>query len=503
MGATGSAAATDDGPVVDIQSGAFVKFDAKTAWANAGSAFRNTYTVEEAVAETTSAGRATQTVSTGSFTLADGATIEVDNLSWGVFKLADGFKTSSYEGTVTTNVGEGWAFAQDKTSFDKETGEIVVGGKGVAGSGFEGSAAAGMLDKIFAGDRSYYGAAGEQRADAIVLQSVLAKVSKDYSVADAARDMDRMTLVGVAGGTNALAFDLSSYTADVIEHHASSVPIDRGGWWVKPVGMSLSQDDMRAAGIRGGYDMTATGLMGGLDVTTRSGLIFGAALSYLSGDADGQADAQGSSADVSNVGLHLWGSRDYGDLTVTGTLSYLKHSADAKASVAGFAFASEADSSLLALGARAELHKWIGKLEVAPHAGARLMRFDADAYDIKVAGLNAFKVEADKATVFEVPVGVTLSSAFEYERWFVQPYVDFTVRGRFGDTDGTVSVAGATLGGASPTAYDVTGKYTADMTLGYMSTFRDLNLGMSYGVSAGDLGRLNQRLEATLRIAFD
>ncbi len=33
-----------------------------------------------------------------------------------------------------------------------------------------------------------------------------------------------------------------------------------------------------------------------------------------------------------------------------------------------------------------------------------------------------------------------------------------------------------------------------------MSTFKDLNLGMSYGFSAGDAGRQNHTLEATMRI---
>ena len=112
-----------------------------------------------------------------------------------------------------------------------------------------------------------------------------------------------------------------------------------------------------------------------------------------------------------------------------------------------------------------------------------------------------FKVSEDKLWIFEVPVGVTFASSFEYARWNVQPYVDLTVRGRFGDTDSTFTVEGSST--SDSVKYDVTGDVIGDLRIGYMSTFKDLNLGMSYGLSAGDGGRQNHQIEATLRIDFD
>ena len=50
--------------------------------------------------------------------------------------------------------------------------------------------------------------------------------------------------------------------------------------------------------------------------------------------------------------------------------------------------------------------------------------------------------------------------------------------------------------------YDVAGKFVGDLKVGYMSTYKDLNLGMSYRLSAGDAGRQNHTLELTMRVDF-
>ncbi len=46
------------------------------------------------------------------------------------------------------------------------------------------------------------------------------------------------------------------------------------------------------------------------------------------------------------------------------------------------------------------------------------------------------------------------------------------------------------------------GKFVGDLKVGYMSTYKDLNLGMSYSLSAGDAGRQNHTLELTMRVDF-
>ena len=78
---------------------------------------------------------------------------------------------------------------------------------------------------------------------------------------------------------------------------------------------------------------------------------------------------------------------------------------------------------------------------------------------------------------------------------------DITLRGRFGDTDSSYTLTGSST--KDTVGYDVTGDFVGDIKLGWMSTHKDLNLGMSYGFSAGDAGRQAHRIEATMRVLLD
>lgn len=46
--------------------------------------------------------------------------------------------------------------------------------------------------------------------------------------------INAVTGLGVISGIKALATDFAGYTADQIEHHASTMPHDMGGWWIQP-----------------------------------------------------------------------------------------------------------------------------------------------------------------------------------------------------------------------------------------------------------------------------
>ena len=75
-----------------------------------------------------------------------------------------------------------------------------------------------------------------------------------------------------------------------------------------------------------------------------------------------------------------------------------------------------------------------------------------------------------------------------------------TLRGRFGDTESSYTITGSKT--SDTIDYEVAGRYVGDLKLGYMSTYKNLNLGVSYGLSAGDAGRQNHSIEATMRVDF-
>ena len=479
----------------------------------------------------------------GSLTIEEGATIDAHNLTWGTYQLFENLDTAEDAKNVelkvefkpTAPVQSHWLvnlseaeITKVKADYDPAKGWIKVGIKGADGapdSSVEALRlsvdAANVANNVFLkgepntayGDGAFItremGLVGTQIAgptesasDASLLSTTDADGRVYFDANDFAKTMNLATSFAAATAVKALTVDFNSHTVDQIEHHAATIPHEMRGWWVQPIASKMKTDDLAAGSLTAGYSLDTVGIMGGYDFTVPNGDIWGIAASYQSGDADGEGDAQSMATDVTNYGFHLWAARHYGDLKVMGTLSYMVTDGDANMTIDRMGRLSSTDISAkaFAFGVNGALTKKFGAVTLVPHAGARAMMIDVDDITATYQGAEAFRFKDDTSWVFEVPVGATFKTAFEYQRWNVQPYLDLTVRGRFGDTDGSYTVTGASQGGSDTIDYDVTGSFVGDVKLGYMSTFKDLNLGMSYGFSAGDAGRQNHTLEATMRI---
>lgn len=423
-------------------------------------------------------------------------TVKATNLSWGVYKLfdEDTLNTDALKGKVSIDttaedtVNGLWQDAVgNKISADGN--EIVVGGKTIEGSGLD-IGAVNLANSVVAGDRG-------SALDKVLFNHIL---SNGKSLDEISNTINSITAMGAVAGLTAMTVDFSAYVTDQVEHHASTMPRQAEGWWVQPIAGKLKSDDLAVGGMKSGYSIDTFGIMGGFDRKLRNGDTIGVAASYQSGDADSEGNALPVSTDVTNYGFHLWHARELDAFRLMGMFSYSKTSGDAKMNYVGNEITSDLGATEISIGARADKEfKW-GTVRMIPHAGVRASMIDVDDYTIEMGSEELFKVSEDKLWIFEVPVGVTFASSFEYARWNVQPYVDLTVRGRFGDTDSTFTLEGSNT--SDSMKYDVTGDVIGDLRIGYMSTFQDLNLGMSYGLSAGDGGRQNHQIEATLRLDF-
>ena len=425
--------------------------------------------------------------------------VKAVNLSWGVYNLFDEetLDTSTLNkddiNTDGSSASDLWKDAVEKGNkiTVNDDNQIVVGGETIEGSGLEDIGAVNLMNSVFGGDR---GSALDKRfVDAVL--------SNATSLEEISNTINSVTGLGAVAGLTAMAVDFGNYVADQVEHHAVTMPRQAEGWWVQPIAGKLKSDDLAVGGMKSGYSIDTFGIMGGFDRKLRNGDTIGVAASYQSGDADSEGSALPVSTDVTNYGFHLWHARELDAFRLMGMFSYSKTSGDAKMNVLGQEVTSDLGATEIAIGARADKEfKW-GTVRMIPHAGVRASMIDVDDYTIEMGSEELFKVSEDKLWIFEVPVGVTFASSFEYARWNVQPYVDLTVRGRFGDTDSTFTLEGSNT--SDSMKYDVTGDVIGDLRIGYMSTFQDLNLGMSYGLSAGDGGRQNHQIEATLRIDFN
>ena len=430
-------------------------------------------------------------------------TVKATNLSWGVYKLfdEDTLDTTGLTGGENGNVkidfsddtvNDLWkeSVGADEVYADKENGNlIVVGGKTIEGSGLD-IGAVNLANSVVGGDRG-------SALDKALFNHIL---SNGKSLEEISNTINSITAMGAVAGLTAMTVDFGAYVTDQVEHHASTIPHQQEGWWVQPIAGKLKSDDLAVGGMKGGYSIDTVGIMGGFDKKLRNGDTIGVAASYQSGDADSEGEGLPVTTDVTNYGLHLWHARQFDDYRLMGMFSYSKTSGDAKMNYVGNELTSDLGATEILIGARADKEFQWGTVRMIPHAGVRASMIDVDDYTIEMGSEELFKVSEDKLWIFEVPVGVTFASSFEYARWNVQPYVDLTVRGRFGDTDSSFTLEGSNT--SDSMKYDVTGDVIGDLRIGYMSTFQDLNLGMSYGLSAGDGGRQNHQLEATLRIDF-
>ena len=425
-------------------------------------------------------------------------TLDGANLTWGAYKLFENFKQGDalkdklVKGELTA--ADAWKNQVGDHFEIKQNSEgdwmIVAGGTSVEGSGLNVSAK-NLVSKIFAGERS-------TGPDTQLINQIL---STGASLQEISSMINSVTGLGAISGVKAMTVDFQGYTADMIEHHAATMPKEMGGWWVQPMGARLKTDDLSMGGSAYGYSLDTYGIMGGFDTHLKNGWTIGAAASYQSGDADGEGDVLPVSTDVKNVGLHLWGSRMYGETNVIGTLSYVTTDGDVTMQLGNLELASELKAKALSAGIRAEREFKTGAFTLTPHAGARLSIVDMDDYAIAAGTTKLFDVSEDKATIFEVPVGVTVQTpSFMFQTFEVKPYVDVTLRGRFGDTESSYTLEGSST--TDTIDYDVSGSFVGDLKVGYMSTYKNLNLGMSYGLSAGDAGRQNHAIEATMRVDF-
>lgn len=461
----------------------------------------------------------------------DGEKIKLvsENTSVGAFNLTQGFTIADKNDNVLdvdeatgeilnyfdasgVSIDAAWGLTGDNLVYVNDKGQIIIGDTNEDGkvttadfSLLSDVAAKGLVDDVLAGNRT------NETADRYLINRLLMNVHQkkddsdtiaDYSVSEAVREINSMTQFAAVSALKAMTVDFSGYVQDQIEHHASTIPHEMRGWWVQPIGARLKTDDLRAGNLTTGYSLDTYGIMGGYDWTVPNGDIWGIAASYQSGDADGEGNALAMTSDVSATSFHIWAARHIGDLRVMGAFTYMKSDADATMTTSlGSLSSDELAATALSFGMRADLTKTYGNFKLVPHAGARVSMVDMDDFTVTYQNTyEAFKYSEDKAWIFEVPVGVTAATSFEYQRWNVQPYVDLTVRGRFGDTDATTTVTGVGSGVSAKVKYDVSGDVIGDLRVGYMSTFQNLNLGMSYGFSAGDAGRQNHTFETTLRI---
>ena len=215
-----------------------------------------------------------------------------------------------------------------------------------------------------------------------------------------------------------------------------------GGVWLTPAYKNVDADGFDAQGATYGADVDLTGVTFGAD-TVNGNMRFGAAFNIGSGDADGKGQGNGLKDEFDYYGVGIYSVMGFGSLAVVGDASFNVISHEVKGASGSKDFgdvSAKADTTAVTLGVTGQYTIATEFADITPHAGMRFTRLDTESYEMKTAKGSIGKTDFDVQNVFSIPVGVSVSKAFNMGDWTLAPNADLTLTFNTGDTDVNSSV---------------------------------------------------------------
>lgn len=200
---------------------------------------------------------------------------------------------------------------------------------------------------------------------------------------------------------------------------------DNGGIWVQ----YLHNKDKSDAGYEGQYN----GFVLGGDFADKGKYSSGVAFSYGSGDSTGSA----SKNEYDFWGLSYYGGIRNDDTNLIFDVGYSKNSSEIKGVVN-----ADPDTQIITLGVKGEKMYTNGHgTKFVPYAGLRYMNVDTDRYTGTIDGKTAAHYSPDKANLWLLPVGVSITNETVSESgWKVRPTADIAYVWTMGDNDNAMGI---------------------------------------------------------------
>lgn len=278
----------------------------------------------------------------------------------------------------------------------------------------------------------------------------------------------------VTAGAFNVAYDAQSQVTDAITRHQLANHGHMGAW-ADVFATTNSADTLYGSS---GYETDIYGGVFGFDATFSCGATAGVAVTVGTADTD-TVGVLKNNLDTDFYGVSLYAVKDMAGLNVKADIGYMQFDN----SFSGLGDAGDVDA--LTIGLRGDYKAYAGDIfSVTPHFGLRYTHLDGDkvAFDLG---------DGKTMNIFEAPVGVAVSGAFQTAGWTVVPAADFTIVPQLGDKDvdtftGTVDV--------------IDNLYNT--TVGVGAQNGNLSFGLNYRYGFGDGDRDNHSLNANVRYAF-
>ena len=242
-----------------------------------------------------------------------------------------------------------------------------------------------------------------------------------------------------------------------------------------------------------GYDLDLYGgVLGGDYTFAQYDATLGAALTVGTGSGGSKGTATSIDNDVDFVGFSVYGNKRCPIVNSKFDLGYMQTKNDISAANSMGNWSSDVKAKAFTFGFGVELPTTVGIVNVTPHAGIRYTRLEVEGRD------GLFGTDDDKLNVFQAPLGVTFSGAFETSGWNLAPTFDLSVVPAFGDKDATTKYNGLT----TEVITRVVDSSPVQATLGLSAQKDAFTFGINYTLGAGSDERQNHSFNANVRYTF-
>ncbi|WP_455655490.1 autotransporter domain-containing protein [Phascolarctobacterium sp.] len=294
---------------------------------------------------------------------------------------------------------------------------------------------------------------------------------------------------GASHGSVLAAFD----TGSIVQEHLSlaskgneqrggfgKAAADRennGGIWAQ----YLHNKDKSDAGYEGQYN----GFVLGGDFADKGKYSSGVAFSYGSGDSTGSA----SKNEYDFWGLSYYGGIRNDDTNLIFDVGYSKNSSEIKGVVN-----ADPDTRIITLGVKGEKMYTNGHgTKFVPYAGLRYMNVDTDSYTGTIDGKTAAHYSPDKANLWLLPVGVSITNETVSESgWKVRPTADIAYVWTMGDNDNAMGITVPGINAQDRLGYELMDSGFFVGRLGLEAEKDDWTYGVSYSYQKGSDAQSNK-----------
>jgi len=301
------------------------------------------------------------------------------------------------------------------------------------------------------------------------------------------------TNMAVEGGAFTAALDYQNEVVSALDRRTTITNLNsaRGEVgvtpWVDVFG--TTNEAKRLYGSNAGYEADIYGAVLGFDYTAACGGVLGVAFNVGTGDGNSVGDGAKVDNDADYYGFSVYAAKQFGSFNVKADLGYTQASNDLSTTNVLGSFKESLDADLWTFGVGSEFLLQAGSVNVVPHAGIRMTRLSMDD--------SKYGADYDDMTVYQLPLGVAVSSTFETNGWKLAPMADVSVVPTFGDKDAVATY----FGGITETTR-VVDTNPVQGTLGVEAQNGAFTFGLNYRLTAGGDDRMNNSFNANVRYAF-